>query len=135
MEERGGATNKHTRLTHVKIKKKERGGALRILKKRKKEGKKAARSGLFRQKFLPVCLKAAACYFRSVTGCWCHIKQRGGGGRSPVFCFWRGRVVTCKRSISQLFVRVRPEHDAREGGILSPCLHQHGRMLWDHILP
>lgn len=40
MEERGGATNKHTRLTHVKIKKKERGGAHRILKKRKKKERK-----------------------------------------------------------------------------------------------
>lgn len=44
MEERGGATNKHTLLTHVKIKK-ERGGAHRI--KKKKKEKKAARSGLF----------------------------------------------------------------------------------------
>lgn len=38
MEERGGATNKHTQLTHVKIKK-ERGGAHRI--------KKAARTVRF----------------------------------------------------------------------------------------
>lgn len=91
MQERGGATNKHTLLTHVKIKK-ERGGAHRIKKKKKKKQRALYGSHFnvrrqFRQKFLPVCLKAAACYFRSVTGYWCHIKKRGGGGRSPVFCF------------------------------------------------
>lgn len=95
MEERGGATNKHTQLTHVKIKK-ERGGAHRIKKAARTVRFTLQRSRQLRQKFLPGCLKAAACYFRSVTECWCHIKKRGWrGGWSRVFCFWREPETIC----------------------------------------